>query len=176
MMDFIQKLEKIASDVCEREGCLLYDLEFVSGSKGRGRIVRVYVDRQDQQVSIQDCERVSHGLNLLLDVEDIIPGGEYMLEVSTPGLERKLSKPQHYSSSLGKVISVKTTESIMDFNPEYPDTGKRMNAKGTLKEATAEGIVLDVDGMNLKVPYSAIEKAKVVFDFEANKGQKKNKK
>lgn len=171
--DFIQKLEKIAADVCAREGCVLYELEFVSGSKGRGRVVRVYVDRKDQQVSIQDCERVSNGLNLLLDVEDIIPDGEYMLEVSTPGLERKLSKREHYQTVLEKVITVKTSECIMDLNTEYPSTGKRLNAKGVLKEAADEGIVLFVDNMNLKIPYSIIEKAKVVFDFEANKGQKK---
>ncbi len=171
--ELIEKLEKIASDTCVREGCILYDLEFVSGSQGRGRIVRVYVERQDQQVSIQDCERVSHGLNLLLDVEDIIPGGDYMLEVSTPGLERKLSKPYHYQTVLGKTITVKTTESILDFNPEYPNTGKRMNAKGILKSALESEIILTVDNMDFKIPYSIIEKGKVVFDFDSLKGQKK---
>ena len=96
-----------------------------------------------------------------------------MLEVSTPGLERKLSKPSHYQTSLEKTITVKTTESILDFNPELPSTGKRMNAKGVLKSVSDEGIVLFVDNMDMKVPFSVIEKAKVVFDFDAAKGQKK---
>lgn len=171
--ELVSKLEKIATDVCEREGCVLYDIEFVSGSQGRGRIVRVYVDRLDSQVSIQDCEKVSNGMNLMLDVEDVVPGGEYMLEVSTPGLERKLSKPSHYQTSIDKTITVKTSESIMDFNPDLPNTGKRMNAKGILKNVSEEGIVLLVDNKDMKVPFSIIEKAKVVFDFDASKGQKK---
>lgn len=171
----MQKLEGVVAGACEREGCLLYDLEFVSGSKGRGRILRIYVERADQPVSLEDCERVSRGLSLMLDVEDVVPGGEYTLEVSTPGLERVLKKPDHFEASVGRIIQLKTHESLTEFNPHIPQQVKRLNAKGELLATEPEGFVVRVDGMDMRVPYAIVDKAHVVWDFEAEKGQKKGK-
>lgn len=172
-MDFFEKLEKLARETCEREGCELYDLEFVAGSKGRGRILRVYVERADRQVALEDCEKVSRALSVMLDVEDPIPGGEYVLEVSTPGLERVLRTPRHFKAAVNKVIQLRTRESIMEFNPQYESTSKRMNAKGVIESVEDAGITIRVDNMELKVPFAIIDKAHVVHDYEANKGKKK---
>lgn len=86
--DFLTRVRALAREVCEREECELYHVEFVSGPNGR--ILRVYIDRPQGDVSLEHCSQVSRGLNLLLDVEDIVPGGHYDLEVSSPGIERKL--------------------------------------------------------------------------------------
>jgi ribosome maturation factor RimP len=171
--DVMAKLESVVAGACEREGCVLYDLEFFSGSKGFGRILRVYVDRQDQQVTLEDCEKVSRGVSLMLDVEDVIPGGEYTLEVSTPGLERTLKKPEHFQRSVGQVIQLKTHESLTEYNAHIPQHVKRMKAKGSITSATADEFVMNVEGMEVKVPYSIVDKAQIVWDYE--KGQKKGK-
>ena len=89
MESWLEKIEKIAQEIAEREGCVLYDLENIGS--GKGRILRVYIDK-DTGVGIEDCSNVSKGLNLRLDVEDIVPGEMYNLEVSTPGLDRHLKK------------------------------------------------------------------------------------
>lgn len=171
----VQKLTTLAEQTCEREGCRLYDIEWVSGTRGRGRIVRVYVDRMDQPVSVGDCERVSHALSLLLDVEDIIPGGDYELEVSTPGLERRLTKPWHFQNAIDKQIVLKTNDDINAFNPELARTPgvKRQNAKGRVVTSSEETFVMDIDGRAATIPFKIVEKAHVVFDFDSTKGKKK---
>jgi ribosome maturation factor RimP len=168
----IQKLEQVAQGCCEREGCVLYDLEWVSGSKGQGRVLRVFVDRLDQAVSLEDCEKVSRGLNLMLDVEDVIPGGEYTLEVSTPGLERVLRKPEHFKQALNREIQLRTKQSIYDFNPQLASETKRLNARGEVLATDNEGLVLRVDGAEMRVPYAIVDKANIIFSPQ--KGQKKS--
>lgn len=172
MSDWFQKLEEVARGCCEREGCVLYDLEWVSGSKGQGRILRVYVDRLDQPVCLADCERVSRGLSLMLDVEDAIEGAEYTLEVSTPGLERVLRLPEHFKQALNREIQLKTSQSIHDFNPQIASEVKRMNARGEITALEPDGFVILVDGTEMKVPFSIVEKANLIFNPQ--KGQKKS--
>lgn len=167
-----EKLEQIAKGCCEREGCFLYDLEWVSGSKGMGRILRVYVDRADQPVTLEDCERVSRGLSLLLDVEDVIEGGEYTLEVSTPGLERTLRRPEHFRQAINREIQLKTSRSITEFNPQLKTDVKRMNARGEVLSLDEESFLIRVDGTEMRVPFSIVEKANIIFN--PTKGQKKS--
>ena len=95
----IQKIEILAGQVAEREGVRIYDLEFSGGTQGR--VLRVFIDKEGG-VSIEDCANVSRGLNLLLDVEDPIPGGKYSLEVSSPGMERILRKSWHFTGEIGR--------------------------------------------------------------------------
>ncbi|MEK6554972.1 MAG: ribosome maturation factor, partial [Bdellovibrionota bacterium] len=84
-----EKIKGLAQEVCEREGCSLYDIEFVGA--GRHRVLRIYIEANGEgQVTVEQCANVSRGLSLQLDVEDVIPGGQYELEVSSPGLERML--------------------------------------------------------------------------------------
>lgn len=97
----MQDLRRIAGDIAEREGCLLYDLEFAEGPR---RTLRVYIEKDSGGASLDDCVSVSHGLNLALDVEDLIPGSAYDLEVSTPGLERKLTQAWHFKKAIGESV------------------------------------------------------------------------
>src|SRR5271154_5736388 len=98
------KLLDLAKVASSQEGVELYDLVF---SGAHGRVLRVFIDRNDGAVSVDDCANVSRALNLLLDVEDLIPGGAYELEVSSPGLERKLTQKWHFDRALTKPIRVK---------------------------------------------------------------------
>jgi ribosome maturation factor RimP len=97
----MEQIRLFADEVATREGCRLYEVEF------RDRTLRVFIDRIPGGVSIEDCANVSRGINLRLDVEDVIPGGRYELEVSSPGLERKLTQPWHYEGAVGSQVMIR---------------------------------------------------------------------
>jgi ribosome maturation factor RimP len=130
----LEELRKFAEEVAVREGCVLYDLEFHDGPS---RALRVYIDKPIGGVSIDDCANVSKGLNLRLDVEDAIPGGHYDLEVSSPGLDRKLTQLWHFEKAVGQNVRLKY------WNAErvtQPYEGKLVAAEGTkLKFENAKG-------------------------------------
>jgi ribosome maturation factor RimP len=167
---WMEKVENMAREVSSRESCLLYDIEFVG--VGKGRTLRLFIDKEDGTISIDDCSTVSKGLNELLDQdENLIPGGAYNLEVSTPGLDRTLKRPWHFQKVVGKKIYVKTVKSLESMGV----LDKRWKAAKTVEEiletADEESIQFVVDGVVIKIPYTMIDKAKLVF--ELNKGQKK---
>jgi len=176
MSAVLENIRKMADEVAEREGCRVYDVELVGA--GQGRVLRLYIERRDgQNVSIDDCANVSHGLNLRLDVEDVIPGGAYQLEVSSPGVERVLKQPWHFETAIGKAISVKTFAPLIEYNPGREDLAKMRSLQGDLKAVQEEGIVMSPPkGEEIKIPFSAMTKAQVVFEFGGNaKGAKKNR-
>lgn len=166
----LEKLEQLASDIAVREGCVLYDISFAGGMGGRA--LRVYIDRAEGTVSVEDCANVSRGLNLILDVEDIIPGGNYNLEVSSPGLDRVLRKPWHFEKATGKKVYLKTSKAMEAFGLQ----SKRLKAAKQLEEvvqsADEAGVKFKIDDEEIVIPYSSIEKAKIVFEF-AEPGKKK---
>lgn len=156
----IEKLEKIASDVATREGCQIYDIEFA----GNGRVLRVFIDKEGAGVSIDDCANVSRGMNLLLDVEDPIPGGAYNLEVSSPGLDRVLKKTWHYEKVQGKKIWVKLNQALEAFGCQHKKLKSAKQISEVLQAVTPEGVQFKIEEENISVPFSAIEKAKLVFE------------
>ena len=165
---FIERVRTLASEVAARESCVVYDLEFAGG--GGARVLRVYIDKYTEAgVSIEDCSNVSKGLNLLLDVEDVVPGGKYLLEVSSPGLERVLKRDWHFTKVLGKTILVKTFAPMLDFNSTLPQLGKAKQLKGTLLSQDDQGIKLKVElagqPEEIFIPLPEIAKANVVFAY-----------
>lgn len=171
-----ESLKKLAKEVCERENCQLYDLEFVTGSRGAGRVVRVYIDRPAGGVTLDDCSNVSKGLSLLLDVEDVVPGGAYSLEVSSPGLERPLREKWHFDAAVGSKIDLRLRDSLGDLNPQYPQIGRRMKVIGELNGTDEKGIFLAAEGMDLKIPYESILRGKKMMTDEVIKKDLKDKK
>lgn len=170
MEAWITKLEQIAQEIAEREGCFLYDLEVVGA--GKGRIVRVFIDKENG-VGIEDCSNVSKGLNLRLDVEDIVPGGMYNLEVSTPGLDRHLKKKWHFEKAVGQKIYVKLSSSLGSMGA--------VQDKGLLSMKQFEEVLQSVDGEELnfeirsnavRIPMDKIEKSKIVFEMKTNPKKK----
>jgi ribosome maturation factor RimP len=140
-------IRQFAEEVAEREGCLLYDIEFHDGP---ARSLRVYIDKSTGGVSIDDCANVSRGLNLRLDVEDIIPGGRYDLEVSSPGLDRKLTQLWHFTKVIGQRVRMK-----------YWETGAGPTGDEQRVTRPYEGELKGVDGTCL-----SFENAKGLFDVE----------
>ena len=162
----IEKLKEMASQVATRENCSLYDLEFVGA--GTGRILRVFIDKAgEDSVSVEDCSNVSNGLNLILDVEDIIPGGAYNLEVSSPGLERHLKEKAHFEGALGELIFLKTRSGFANFSDDGESLGLRKQGQVKLVSVIDEkNIEVDINGARLSVPLDEIEKSHVIFETE----------
>jgi ribosome maturation factor RimP len=168
---WLEKVEKIAQEIAEREGCILYDLEHTGA--GRGRILRVYIDKAEG-VGIEDCSNVSKGLNLRLDVENVVPGDMYNLEVSTPGLDRHLKKHWHFEKAVGKKIAVQLGKSLGALGATE-DKGMISMKKfeEVLENVDAENLYFDLRKQKVKVPFTAVEKAKLVFEYKTNTTKKK---
>lgn len=174
--DVLGQIRELASEICQREGCLLYDIQFSGGSRQRN--LRVFVDRAQGVVSVDDCANISRGLNLLLDVRDLIPGGAYDLEVSSPGLERQLIDTWHFEKAIGQEVKLSTTESIP--LPEgveaKPGKGGPLSVEGKLTEASDEVVVVENDKAKWEVPRRIIRRANVKFVFSEKSGSKKKMK
>jgi ribosome maturation factor RimP len=168
-MDNVTKMKEIAKEICQREGCKFYDLDFNSGSKGRGRKLVIYVEKEGG-VSLEDCEKVSKGVGLMLDVEDLIPGGEYILEVSSPGLDRPLKEKWHFEAAIGQKVFVQSTESLI---PDNPENYKRFKVTGFLEKVEGESVTVKADGQDFVIPIDNIKKSNVIYDYESLKGNKK---
>ena len=128
----LDRLTGLLAPCVEAMGYELADLELKR--EGRGQVLRLFID-QDSGVALGDCERVSGQVSALLDVEDPIPG-QYSLEVSSPGLDRKLARPEHYDRFAGRGVRVRM----------WRGRDGRRNFGGTLLARRGEVIVLDVTG------------------------------
>src|SRR6516165_2325376 len=105
----VSKIEQIALRVTESEGMELVEVEVKGG--GNQRLVRIWIDKP-AGITHGDCELVSQQVGTILDVEDVVPGGRYTLEVSSPGVERKLLKPADYLRFQGKKAKVTLREPV----------------------------------------------------------------
>src|SRR6201996_5736304 len=101
----IDKIREIAERVAQSSGLELVDLELLGG--GKARMLRVFIDKPEG-VTHEDCANFSREAGTIFDVEDAIPGGQYTLEVSSPGLDRKLSKPADFQRFTGNLLKVMT--------------------------------------------------------------------
>ena len=142
------ELAKLLEPTVERLGYELADLEVRLGSKGG--MVRVFIDKPEG-IDLEDCEKVSLGVSALLDVEDPVPGN-YNLEVSSPGLDRKLTKVEHFQRFEGDTVNVKM---------RFPIEGRR-RFRGTLVSSDDENIVVEVDGESHSLPLKTIDTARLV--------------
>lgn len=162
----LQKIEDVIRPLIQTIGIDLYDLEFA------GRTLRVSITKEGG-VGINECAEVSRLLNPVLDdSEELIPGGRYELEVSSPGLDRSLRKQSHFEGAVGEVIHVFTDEPFSNWNGEDKYFEKRRKMKGKLLNVTSEQIELEADGKKAVVPQKNITKAHV--DFEVIKQPKKS--
>ncbi len=142
------ELAKLLEPTVERLGYELADLEVRLG--GKGGLIRVFIDKPDG-IDLDDCEKVSLAVSALLDVEDPVPGN-YNLEVSSPGLDRKLTKVEHFQRFAGETVKVQM---------RFPIEGRR-RFRGTLVSSDDENIVVEVDGESHSLPLKTIDTARLV--------------
>ncbi len=149
------RVRTVAEPILAAEGVELVDLEYVREKEGW--ILRLFIDKEGG-VGIEDCTAASHSVETAIDVEDFIPN-EYSLEVSSPGLDRPLRKPEHFQKAMGKKVKVKTYGPI----GEPP----RKNFTGVLSGADAQSVTVEVEGAGaFQIPLKEIAKANLEFEFE----------
>ena len=144
------ELQELIEPTIERLGYELTDLEV--RLSGQGGLLRLTIDKPDG-IDLDDCEKVSHAVSALLDVEDPVPGN-YNLEVSSPGLDRKLTKIEHFQRFEGESLKVTV---------RFPIEGRR-RFRGTLVSSDDENIVVEVDGESHSLPLTMIDTARLVPD------------
>jgi ribosome maturation factor RimP len=151
--DVASKIEEIARRVAEPEGLEIVEVEVKGG--GGSRLVRISIDKPEG-VTHGDCELVSQQVGTIMDVEDTVPGGRYTLEVSSPGLERKLLKPQDYQRFQGRKARISLRE---------PLDGRR-NWEGALAGFEDGAVALETQpGTTLRFPFDQIRKANLKFEW-----------
>ena len=143
----MQQLEALLAPVVEDLGFEFWGLEYF---RGRNAVLRIYIDGEDG-VTVDDCADVSHQVSGVLDVEDPLPG-EYLLEVSSPGLDRPLFTLAQWSRFPGARVQVRLLA---------PVDGRR-KFTGRLKAVNGEVLVFDHDGETLHVPHAQVERANLV--------------
>lgn len=151
-MGALDEVRDLAEAVTRRRSLRLWDVE-VGGQPGR-MIVRVLVDAEGG-VDLDTVAEVSEEISRGLDLRDPI-GGRYTLEVSSPGLERKLKSPEHFRASVGSKVVIKTSERLV---------GDSNRIEGEVVEAAEDALTLATDGGEVTVPYEQIRTARTVFEW-----------
>ena len=148
----MDRLEKKLNDKFEPVfESMAYELVCVelTGS-GNGTILRVYID-SDKGITVDDCQAVSYQLSGILEVEDPLQS-QYALEISSPGLDRPLVKPEHFKQFIGDLVKIRSTEAVLG----------RKNFKGILESFDGEYLCVAVDNEVYEIPFENVEKANLV--------------
>jgi ribosome maturation factor RimP len=164
MASILDRVKEIAERIAASSGLEVVEVE-LHGS-GKARRLRVFIDKP-QGVTHEDCADYSREIGTILDVEDVISGGSYVLEVSSPGLDRKLLKPTDFERFQGSVVKFSTHEAI-DGNRHFQ--GRLVQFDGSqltvdLGAVTGKKQALRQGSGMLKVAYSNVEKAQLVPEF-----------
>jgi ribosome maturation factor RimP len=146
-------VEALLGPVVEAQGLRLYDV--TRGREGGRKVLRVIVDGPDG-VDLDTLSRLSELVSRRLDAEGY-ETGPYDLQISSPGLERPLRRPEHFGRAVGEQVKVKTTA---------PLAGSRTHT-GRLADADDEGITLVIGDEALRVPLAEIASARTVVDWAA---------
>src|ERR1700680_920352 len=155
--EIVAKITQIAQRAGDPEGIEIVDVQLLGA--GRGRVLRIFIDRANagnQGVSHADCEFISQQVGTIIDVEDVIPGDSYTLEVSSPGLERKLFKEKDFERFAGQKAKVILREPV--------ENQRRWEGK---LAGISDGIVAlePSDGRVIHFPLTQVEKANLKFEW-----------
>ncbi len=152
------RIGELVAEVVEGQGYELVD--FVLKSGGKNGVLRVFIDKP-AGISHQDCELVSEQLGTVLDVEDLIPFA-YTLEVSSPGLDRKLVKDSDYIRFEGKLAKIQTRVPLQN----------QKTFKGRLRGLQDGSILLEMPkGGLMEIPLEVIHEARLEFDWAEEKAR-----
>jgi len=154
----VDRLWEIVDPLAADEGLEVVDIELRHEGRS-GRVLRVYLDKvekpdETEVPGIDELSRVSRELSDILDVYDIVAGA-YTLEVSSPGINRPLRKPEHFARFVGQRVRVHTGEMI----------GGRKKFLGPLHDTAGEGVVVLQDGQEVFIPFGLIVKANVEYEW-----------
>ena len=147
-----QDIERLLTPAIEALDCELWGIELMS--MGRHTKLRVYIERPEG-VSVDDCERVSRDVSDLLDIEDVMPQS-YTLEVSSPGMDRILFRPDHYVRNVGATVDVRL---------HFPFEGSK-RVVGVLAGIEDQQVAVQVGEDEYVLPLENIQRTRLVPQFD----------
>jgi ribosome maturation factor RimP len=156
-LNVVARITEIAEPLVASLGMELVEVEFKR--EGRGMVLRIYVDREGG-VMLDDCAQVSRELSEILDVEDFIPG-HYTLEVSSPGLNRPLTRESDYARYQGRLVKIRTYELFPDDagNARKTFTGRLLGLESGIVRLKLK------EGQTAGIPFEKVAKANLEFEF-----------
>jgi len=150
--DIAGRVEEMARPLAERKGLELVEVQYVT--EGGRRYLRVFLDKPGG-INLDDCEAVSRELDRALDDVDFIPHS-YVLEVSSPGLERPLKRAEDYVRFKGRLVQINT----------YAPLNGRKKFSGRLMGSGEEGVTILLGEHELAtIPWDQISKARLAVEF-----------
>ncbi len=160
--DVVSRAQALVEPIVRAEGLELVELEYVR--EAAGWVLRLFIDRPGREpmskeggVGLEECAQVSHAVETALEVEDLVPQA-YSLEVSSPGINRPLRRPEHFAKVVGQRVKVKT------FGPVGQPPQKSIS--GVLLQSSSSDITVQVEGGGaFQIPFRDIAKANLDFEF-----------
>lgn len=152
MSDAATNIAALVEPVVESLG---FELVRVTYGGGRKPTLQIMAERADGTMSVDDCAKLSRELSLILDVEDPLPG-EYLLEVSSPGVDRPLTRPKDFERWVGFEVKIEMGTQI---------DGRR-RFRGRMTEFAGDTVTLETDEGAVTLDYADISKAKLILTDE----------
>ena len=158
----VENVWRVVEPVVEEQGLELVEVEFQRESQGW--VLRLYIDHTDG-VGLEDCVRVSREVGDLLDVKIPIEH-KYRLEVSSPGMDRPIRKPEHFRRYFGQKVKITLSS---------PPGKRRKIVQGILGEMENDIVKLDCDQGTMEIPFQQIAKTRLVpsWDQDAGRGARR---
>ena len=153
MANIEERVESLLKKPIEDLGYSLYDVQYVK--EGQDYYLRIFIEKPNGSIDLNDCEKVNDGINDLLDKADYI-NKQYFLEVSSPGVERVLKKDKHLQNNIGANVQVKLFKQL---------NGKKQY-EGILKDFDENTIEIETTVQNLKIERQNIAQIRTIFDWK----------
>lgn len=144
------RLNHVIKATAEGLGFQLWGYEYRPHSESA--LLRIFIEKE-AGISVEDCAKVSRQVGAVLDVEDLIPVA-YILEVSSPGIDRVLFSQDQYEQYIGQAAKIRTRTPVEE----------RRNFKGTLEKVTDTHVSILVDNETYEVPFDVIDRTRLVID------------
>ena len=157
MASIEERVEALIKSKIQDLGYNLYDVQYVK--EGQNYFLRVFIEKPNGSIDLNDCEKVNDGINDLLDTADYIKD-QYFLEVSSTGVEKILRKDQHLEDNIGNKVQISL------FKPIDVANKKQKEIVGTLKEFDMDKIVVEVKEKEIEVERKNISQIKIFFDWD----------
>ena len=161
----LDKIQEIVDRVARSSGREVVEVDLRGG--GKSRMLRIFIDKPGG-VTHDDCSSFSREVGTIFDVEDAVPGGSYMLEVSSPGLDRKLSKPSDFDRFTGSLVKLMTRDPVdgsrhFEGRLEWFRDGRLgLQLTARRKSKKHEGVEA---GAKVEIDLTNVEKANLVPEF-----------
>jgi ribosome maturation factor RimP len=146
-----ESIIEIIEPVIQDESLELVDVEYKK--LGKTWTLRVYIDKA-QGITVDDCQKISRQIEDTIEVDELITN-PFVLEVSSPGLDRPLKKEKDFLRYRNKPVEVKT----------YSPIENRKNFQGTIQDCKEKILYLNEEGASIKIPLDTIAKAKLIIEF-----------